>query len=256
MDDRKQNCAWPTIYKGYITGQVGSCVLFDSFRKDTLCQLLPEGYRLARQSVAPSGHHPVYWCFNLNQRQVGTPLPFLCLNYHEFALVIPYVMCTVESGQIGAFAPTLYLNSPLGVLGGKIIWQLNKKWKRCRLNTASFTDSQINMSVKRLLHSDEILNASFEKKGLAIPYQQSENFLKIKPMLDQPLLSSGWRGYRTSDFVLDYQNLHIQPVDGIIHTGDFLMGLQNLVRKITSIDQSPLGGFYFNLPWKLKLPVK
>lgn len=254
MKNQNKSCLWPTFYQGYISGHVGSCVLFDTFRKDTICQLLPSGYRLGRQKMAPPGQHLVYWCFNLNQRRVGTPLPLLCLNYHEFALVIPDVLCTALSGQYGAYAPVLYLNSPLGVLGGKIIWQLEKMWKRSTLTQATFAGDEIGMTISGLLHNEEILSATFKKEGDAVPYQECANFMKMKPMLDQPLLSTGWRGYKSSNFILDYQNLQINPITSIVKTEGFVNGLQNLDRKIPSITHSALGGFYFNVDWQLDWP--
>jgi hypothetical protein len=256
MKDQKKSCLWPTFYQGFISGDVGSCIVFDALRKDTICQLLPTGYRLARQTIAPSGQHPIYWCFNLNQRKVGTPIPMLCLNYHEFALVIPHVICTAEPGQVGAYAPVLFLNSLLGVLGGKIIWQLEKKWKKCRLTQQAFTGEDIGMTVSPLTHDEEILMAAFRKVGDPIAYQDCPNFLRIKSMLDQPLLSEGWRGYKSSRFILDYDELQIQPISSNVQTKNFVNGLQNMERKLPSIDKSVLGGFYFNLGWQLDWPKR
>lgn len=254
MINISKSCLWPTFYRGYIRGQVESCVLFDTFPKDILCQLLPPGYRLARQVISPPGMHPVYWCCNLNQHNVGTPIPLLCLNYHEFAFVIPYVRCTAENSPLGAYSPALYLNSLPGVAGGKIIYQLEKTWKRCTLTAKSFTNDAIGMKVRRLLHDEEIITASFEKSGKAIPYLDSKNLMLVKPMLDQPLLTSGWQGNKSSKFILDYENAEIQPLESSIQTKNFLNGLENLDRKIHSIEKSPFGGFYFNIPWRLDLP--
>jgi hypothetical protein len=255
MTKESKSCIWPTFYKGYITGIVESCVLFDEFSKEALCQLLPPGYRLARQTIARPGMHPIYWCFNLNQKKVGTPLPFLCLNYHEFAFVIPFVQCTAENNIIGAYVPVLYLNSLAGVLGGKFFYQLNKSWKKCRVSPTTFDDKAgSEMFIEGLNDKKHILTSSFQKSGKSLPYQESKNFMRVKPMLDQELISHGLWGYKSSKFILNYDGLNIQPISGNVKTVDFIDGFQNIERKIPSIEDSTLGGFYFNTNWQLNLP--
>lgn len=256
MKSNTKSCGWPTIYSGYLTGRVQSCVIFDSLRKEDLCQLLPLNYRLSRQTLSPPGQHPIYWLFNLNEINVGTPIPLLCLNYHEFGIVIPHVHTPLRKGMTGAFNPILHLNSVLGMLGGKIIFQLPKKWSRCRLSEPSFASSSLEMRVNKLLGGEEIIHATFEKEGQALPQHEIDNFAKIKPMLDQPLFTAGWLGNRFSDFILEYDDVLIQPIKSQIKTADFLPQFQNMTRNLPSIVDSLFGGFYFDINWKLYLPKK
>ncbi len=256
MKLNNKSCGWPTIYRGFISGRVQSCVIFDSMRKEDLCQLLPLNFRLARQTLSPPGQHPIYWLFNLNEINVSTPIPMLCLNYHEFGLVIPRVHDANRKGAIGAYVPTLHLNSILGVLGGKVIYQLPKRWSRCELSSATFESDRLEMTVHRLLGDHQIIKATFEKDGPPRTQDELAHFKVVKPMLDEPLLTAGWLGNRSSEFVLEYDEVKIQPIRAQIETGDFLPQFQHMTRDLPSIQESPFGGFYFDLNWTLYLPKK
>lgn len=255
MNTQDNSCIWPTFYKGYITGQVESCVIFDAFPVELVLNLLPEGFQLAAQNASPEGTHPVYWCFNLNQSKVGTPLPLLCLKYHEFAFVIPYVQYGDQTTTMGAYSPALYLNSLMGVLGGRVLFQLPKHYRSCSLSSASFSGEDIMMTVKSNKSSTPILKASFIKDQNPIA-STSEAFDHIKSMLDQRLISDGWLGRRSSTFNLFYQDVPIFPLSSTIETGQFLPGLNDTLRRIPPITDDALGGFYFDLNWKLSLPKK
>lgn len=235
-----------SFYNGYITGKVDASVVFSAIDCQTLIPLLPKGVELAPQPYTPAGTHPVYWTFNFHQSDVTTPIPGLTLNYNEFGLVIP---CVRLSGgkELFAYPVVLYLNSWLGVLGGRVLWDLNKKHNACSIQEGSTSES---------FQVEGRLTGIFQDDGGPQPASRFANFLKIKPMLDQPLLTVGWRGTRKADFVLNFTNAAIQPLKGEIATQQFLPGLNGMVLPVQSLGETILGGFSFSVPWTLHLPKR
>lgn len=235
----------PTLFKGYITGTVQASVAFTALPVETLEALLPEGAALAPQTLTPLGTHPVYWSFNFNQNDVGTPIPGLTLNYHEFALVITdvYVKKTGPNGPRYGYPVILYLNSWMGVLGGRVLWHLNKRHAPVKISdTNPYT---------RLLVPGHI-SGVFEQSGVAQPSENFPNFETVRPLLDQDLLSCSSSGALFgSKFIIDYNNLPLQPLQAEIMTDNFVPGLSEMNFSAPGIDQTPMGTFSFTQDWKL-----
>lgn len=235
-----------SFYNGYITGNVDASVVFSAIDNSLLQPLLPQGVELAPQAYAPAGKHPVYWTFNFHQQNVTTPVPGLRLNYNEFAFVIP---CVRLSGgkALYAYPVVLYLNSWLGVLGGRILWGLNKKHNACSISEGGESES---------FQAEGRLTGIFQRDGGPQPASWFSDFLKVKPMLNQPLLTVGADGPQKAAFILDFDNAAIQPLKGEIATQQFLPGLSGTVFPFQSLGETTLGGFSFSVPWKLQRPER
>ena len=236
-----------SFYSGYITGSVDASVVISFADASLLTPLLPKNTELAPVEVAPPGTHPVYWSFNFHQKNVGTPIPGLLLNYSEFAFVIPSVRMIGGKGELFGYPVVLYLNSWLGILGGRIIWQINKRHARCKLEEDL---------LRRSLRMETRLAGTFENDGSATPAAGNTAFEKVKPWLDQPLLTVGWLGYRQSEFIMDFQHAMIQPQQGEITTQHLLPGFSEQRIPFQSLRDDYTGGFSFQVPWKLMLPKR
>jgi hypothetical protein len=239
------NSFLPTFFQGYITGTVEAAVVFTALPSDVLRPLLPAGAALAPQSLTPEGTHPVYWSFNLNQRNVGTPIPFFTLNYHEFALVITDVYLEKDgpSGRRFGFPVVLYLNSWAGVLGGRWLWHLNKRHGR-----VSIGDSTPYL---RLL-ADGHVSGVFERLGEGQPAAGLPHFASVRPLLDQDLLSvDGSGNLFSSRFTIPYDDLSLEPLQAEIMTTAFVPGLSGQSFSAPGINSQPMGAFRFVSPWKL-----
>lgn len=236
-----------SFYAGYITGRVDASVVLGFADAALLTPLLPKNTELAPVEAAPPGLHPVYWSFNFHQENVGTPIPGLLLNYSEFAFVIPSVRMVGGNGELFGYPVVLYLNSWLGILGGRIIWQINKCHATCKLEEDL---------LRRSLRIETRLSGMFENEGQAVPAAGYKAFQQIRPWLDQPLLTVGWLGYRQSEFIMDFQNALIQPQRGEIATQDFLLGFSKQSIPFQSLQENYTGGFSFQVPWKLMLPKR
>jgi len=233
-----------SFYDGYLTGSVDATVVVSAVDKRILEPLLPKGVILATQNMAPVGQHPVYWSFNFQQHNVTTPIPGLLLNYNELAFVVPCVQLSTGS-ELLAYPVTLYLNSWLGVLGGRLFWMLNKNYKACSTNQGQ-VDSSFQVESK--------MTGIFQNDGPAIAAASFKNFQQVKILLDQPLLTTGWRGQKQSAFIMNFSNAMIQPQKGEIALQEFLPGLSSDILPFNSLKDSVLGGFYCSVPWKLRLP--
>ena len=236
-----------SFYSGYITGSVDASVVVGFADVALLTPLLPANTALAPVEVAPTGKHPIYWSFNFHQEHVGTPIPGLFLNYSEFAFVIPSVQMVGGKGEHFAYPVVLYLNSWLGILGGRIIWQLNKRHATCNVEEGL---------LRRSLQIKNRTTGMFENTGSVTPAAENTAFQQIKPWLNQPLLTAGWRGYRQSAFIMDFQQAMIQPQQGEISTQNFLPGFSNQRSPFQSLQEDYTGGFSFQAPWKLMLPKR
>ncbi|MCC6280262.1 MAG: hypothetical protein IT262_06675 [Saprospiraceae bacterium] len=236
-----------SFYSGFITGSVDASVVLDFADRALLTPLLPRNTELAPVEVAPEGKHPVYWSFNFHQKNVGTPIPGLLLNYSEFAFVIPSVRVIGGKGELFAYPVVLYLNSWLGILGGRIIWHLNKRHAACKLEEGS---------LRRSLQVETRTTGQFKNEEAATPAAENRAFQQIKPWLDQPLLTVGWFGFHQSEFTMDFQQATIQPQQGEITTQHFLPGFSEQRIPFQSLQDNYTGGFRFQAPWKLMLPKR
>ena len=252
------SCGLPNFFRGYINGFVHAAVVFQALDRNIVEQLLPASLTLAEQDFTAPSAHPVYWTFNLWERGVTTALPCLTLDYHEAALVIPYV--TLKNGDRKpqlAYPVTLHLNSLLGVLGGRVFWQLPKNYTRCRADDEIHGFKGANLRATPLFNaSKSIITATFENVGTPEPVTEIGNFQKWRPALDQPLVSTGLFGTLAGRFRLDYQDLSLYSLQGEINTGQYVEGLNNREFAFHSIQQDLFGGFYIACNWTLQLPRK
>ncbi len=233
------------FYSGYITGQVDASVVLRYTQAELLRTWLPKNVELAPVESAPAGQHPVYWSFNFHQRRVDTPIPGFRLHYSEMAFVIPSVRISGGNGALFAFPVVIYLNSWLGELGGRIIWQLKKRHARCSVQADG---------PHRNLLIDRRMTGFFADTDPAKPAAANPDFQRIKPWLDQPLLTTGWRGFRQSAFLMDFSQAMIQPQMGEIKLQRFLPGLSDQIIGFQSLQADGSGAFSFQVPWKLLLP--
>ncbi len=236
-----------SFYDGYITGSVDASVVLGFSGIQLLTPLLPKNVELAPVEVAPPGQHPIYWSFNFHQKDVGTSIPGLLLHYSELAFVIPSVRMAGGNGALFSYPVVLYLNSWLGELGGRIIWQINKHHARC---TVQADGPHRNLLIARRL------NGYFADSGPVRPAASDPDFQRVKPWLDQPLLTTGWRGNRQSAFDMDFTKALIQPQMGEIQLQHFLPGFSNQLLGFQGLQHDYTGGFSFQVPWKLKLPQR
>ena len=252
------SCGLPNFFRGYINGFVNAAVVFQPIDRNIIENLLPPSLTMADQDLTDASQHPVYWTFNLWEKGVTTALPCLALNYNEVALVIPYV--TLKEGDrkpMLAYPVTLNLNSILAVLGGRVFWQLRKNYSHCRVEDEVHGFKGADFRATSLFgSSDPIVTGKFQNVGTPEPVTEIEQFQKLRPALDQPLVTTGLFGTLAGDFKLDYKDLSLYPVKGEISTGNYVAGISNKQFAFQSIQQDIFGGFYIACNWTLRLPRK
>ncbi len=247
------------LWNGAISGHATSIISFLALDKEIVQKLIPQGLLLSEQSITEQSLHPVYFAFNLKQQNVTTPLPFVKLNYAEYAMGIPFLKMKGGNQVNYAFSPVLYLNSILATIGGRLFFSLPKNYAHVDINETDTTRRTFEAS-QVFNHQNIYLEADFKNDGPEIPAASNNNFLSIKPMLLQPLIvHDSENGFRSTNYTMEgLETTSIQPVTGTCKTGNFLQGLHHQQITLNSINTSVLGSFEISYDWQLTgvKPVK
>lgn len=243
------------LWSGSISGHVTSILTILNIDKNILEALIPKGTRLANTDNA--NEHPVYFSFNLMQNKVTTPIPGYTLKYREMVVGITNVQLENSTDTtLYTYSPILYLNSLQGVLGGRIFYDLPKKFASFIFDTK---DEKYQFSAHTLFMPNDVkFESQFEKDGLPMQANQSPNFEVIKPILQQPLIIYDKHfKFRSCEYkILGLDTSSIQPMTGKFQTVDFKKGLNQKEWTLQSINATQLGTFGINYDWQLTKPQK
>jgi hypothetical protein len=244
---------------------IGSCkarFAFAGIDARFLQTLLPDRLTLAEQNYTEPGKHPVLFMFEQTHlesdfsrhpsRSILDTLEqdvkhLLKLDYNEFIVMLPFVKfkegVTVEK-NLFCYLPVLLLDSVLAVLGGRVFWDFNKR-------LASFDITQREYAVNTIIFSDPILKGNFLIEGEPIKAVENENFKRLMPILELPVVEEGSGLYSTCIYKINYQDAYITPVSSQIENFNCQYLPRNLRISVPNILQQVMGSFDINYDWSL-----
>lgn len=159
--------------------------------------LLPAGLRLAPQTIAPDGRHPLLFMLG-HQRNVRFALAAAGIDYLEFILAVPFVEPDGAAGRrAGPFGymPCLLLDRRLPTVAGRLLLAYEKR-------RAVIVASDEAYRIASARTGEPLLSARF---GAAARFGQ-EPESPIREVLQLPVISrrahGGWR-YSVVDLALD-----------------------------------------------------
>lgn len=224
--------------------------------------LLPDRLTLAEQNYTEVGKHPVLFMFekthlesDFSRHPSRSTLDtleqdvkhFLKLDYNEFIVMLPFVKfkegVTVEK-NLFCYLPVLLLDSILAVLGGRVFWDFNKL-------LASFNIKEKEYAVNTSIFNDPILRGNFSIEGDPIKAVEHENFKRLIPILELPVVEEGSGVYSKCIYKIDYQDAYITPVSSLIENFNCQYLPRNFRVSVPNICQQVMGSFDINYDWSL-----
>ncbi len=230
---------------------------------DDVRNLLPSGLEPGPQCVTPPGTHPVILYFHDFLRGgFSFPNPFPRMGYREYSLGVPHVYLTQDSitpGHPGPwyFVPRLFLDNPFPVITGLLGWGFAKRLASIEVTADHYTVSDFSGRKLTSLAWDPSVVGDFKPVG------QWPNFVPIRAMLDQPVISQVPLGFGPffigSNFDRDWDVAMLKPMQTAVNVDIELLigcpcGRYPASGWGPGIDQSVLGSWELQAPWRLSMP--
>ena len=186
-------------------GDLDAAIALLAVPADTASAMLPDGLRLARQSVTPENQHPLLLMLG-RQRNVRLALFSSGIDYLEFILAVPFVEHDRPDRPRGPFGylPCLLLDCRLPIVAGRLLLAYNK-----RRAAISATEDTYRIACA---HSGEpLLSARFRARAGS---RDGRPPAPITEILQLPVISRrarvAWR-YSVADLALD--RAEIAPIE-------------------------------------------
>ena len=212
---------------------------------------LPRGLSLARQTMTPTGTHPMMLMFGEHShvRQWFRP-PSSGGSYGEWIVATPFIDWTDAHGRVSPWAhmSRLFLNSPWFVVLGWL-YAYPKMLARVSAPAGAY-------SVSTLLRARPRVEMRWERAGPVVPWGDFPGSPRLAPVFEQPFIERfsplPWLGSR---MWFDLERASIQPARAHVKLQPGCApGLPAMTVDAGSIIDGLPGAFRLSCDWMLSRP--
>ncbi|OHX67225.1 hypothetical protein [Flammeovirga pacifica] len=238
--------------KASLWGECDAILGATAYPKDEVKKLLPQEIDLSDQDLTSAQEHPVVFMFNTQKIHIF--FKFFTMRYYEMIPLIPYVHFKNDPKVNYQMSPILYVSSFLIVLGGQLLWHINKVLGKFKVPLPISDFPKVKHYKQKVYRKHiEAIEMSAEADGQTGSIADFPNAEKLSQLWHTNAIVNNDTTFWTAQYeVVDKE---VQPAKVTIDIKD-IEGLSNKNFSIPSVKNSVLGGLRLKFDWKLWWPKK
>ncbi|ANQ50445.1 hypothetical protein MY04_3077 [Flammeovirga sp. MY04] len=233
-------------------GECDAILAATSYPKSEVTKLIPKEIGLSEQTLTPEGEHPIVFMFNTQKIHIF--FSFFTMRYYEMIPLVPYVHFKNNPTVNYQMSPILYVNSFLIVLGGQLMWHINKVLGKFKVPLPISDFPKVKHYSEKVFRKHiEAIEMNAEADGDTGVISDFPNAEKLRELWHTNAIVNNDTTFWTAQYQVT--DKEVQPAKVAIDLKD-IDGLPSEKMEIPSIKNTILGGLRLKFDWKLWWPKK